>query len=819
MNFIGHKFCYSFILATGIKFKVFGIRMKIKTPFFIGFFLFICCVATYNCAQLHTRVPTAQNGVMDLRKQKFSEKIALNGQWLFYWQKLVSPTDTAAGKANLVDFPFKWNGYVLNGKELPAFGYATYRLTILLPKAHGPLRISVPDAYCAYKLFVNGREEAADGTVSTSAKGFVPYWQYKSIDLTGDADTIKLILQIANFVHSKGGISKPLFIGDKNIIRLDRQRAEAIDLLLAGCLFMGGLFSLGLYLLGNRDKAILLFALYSIVYTYRIIGTDNYVLHSILPNIDWYITARIEYVSLFVGIGLYGLYTRFLYPKDVSKGAINALTLVCLTFGLASLLLAPIYFTRLVNPFLVVMIFCLVYIPYVYARAYANKRPGSLFALMSVVALMSVFAISLLHYWALIPPLQLLSFAGYVSFFFLQSLVLSHRVSFVLKSAREQAEQGLIAKSEFLSTMSHEIRTPLNSVIGMSHLLLENNPREDQIEHLDVMLFSANNLLAIVNDILDYNKIEAGKITFEHIEMDIASIVKNIVAGLQNSAQDKGIALKLHIDGALQNNVLGDPTRIFQVITNLVHNGIKFTQAGYVEVGVEVKEQADETITLCISVKDTGIGISSENQKLIFERFTQADSSTSRGFGGTGLGLAICKRILELQGSSLQLTSEPGKGSAFYFIQRFEKVAPVSPQPDQENITAKGQGKPLTGIAILLVEDNPMNVLVAQTFLQRWGATIDVAENGLEGLNKLDTAKHKLVLMDLHMPVMDGYEAATKMRANGVAIPIIALTANLPKEIEARVKQTGIDDIVVKPFLPDELYRKVLHHIFKHKKD
>ncbi|HEY0177025.1 MAG TPA: ATP-binding protein, partial [Pedobacter sp.] len=284
--------------------------------------------------------------------------------------------------------------------------------------------------------------------------------------------------------------------------------------------------------------------------------------------------------------------------------------------------------------------------------------------------------------------------------------------------------------------------------------------------------------------------------------------------GLQTAAQDKGIELKLQLDPSLKNKLLGDPTRIFQVITNLVHNAIKFTQTGYVEVGISVIEQTDKNITLNIRVKDTGIGISGEKQKKIFERFTQADSSTSRGFGGTGLGLAICKRILELQGSSLQLISEEGKGATFYFVQTFEKSIKTLQQQKTENELPKEEDKPLSGISILLVEDNPMNVLVAQRFLQRWGADTDVALNGLEALEKLDTAKHKLVLMDLHMPVMDGYESSARMRANGVTIPIIALTANLPHEIEAKVKESGIDDIVVKPFLPDELYRKVLHAVF-----
>ena len=786
------------------------IRFK---KFFFCLLVVLFTHSAFNISLSQTSLPIQKNGVVDLREQSFSEEIELNGEWLFYWKELLTSNDSSVNKGEIINFPKMWHDYKINDK-FSSFGYATYTLKVLLPNTMEPLRINMPDVYSSYNLFINGKLALKSGQVATTAKDFIPHWENKAYDIPIGTQLLNITIQVANFAHSKGGIKEPIIIGKKEMLALNRKRAEAIDLLLTGCLFMGGLFFIGLYLFGRRDKAILLFALYSIVFSYRIIGTDNYVLHTLLPDISWYITIRLEYISLFLGIGIFGLYTLFLFPKDINKKIVYGISIICLLFSAFTLFLPPLYFTQLINPFLIVTVFCLIYVPYVYILAYRKRRPGSAYSLLSSLALMCIFTISLLHYWGMIPPLQILSLIGYMSFFFLQSIVLSYRVSFALKKAKKQAEQGLLAKSEFLSTMSHEIRTPLNSVIGMSYLLLKNNPRKDQKEQLDVMLFSANNLLSIVNDILDYNKIEAGKITFEHIQMDINSITKNIVLGLQNSANDKGIGLKLYLDKNIQNKLLGDPTRISQVITNMVHNAIKFTQKGQVEVGVEVVDETETTITLKIFVKDTGIGISKEKQKIIFDRFTQADSSTSRGFGGTGLGLAISKRILELQQSSLQLESEEGKGSNFFFQQTFDKSTKILQSQHSEHFPAEEE-KPLTGITILLVEDNIMNVMVAQSYLNRWGAEVEVAINGLEAINKLNPEKHKLILMDLHMPIMDGYEATRRIRNEGITLPIIALTANLLKEIEEEAQDIGMDDIVVKPFLPDELYRKVLHHIFK----
>jgi CheY-like chemotaxis protein len=346
----------------------------------------------------------------------------------------------------------------------------------------------------------------------------------------------------------------------------------------------------------------------------------------------------------------------------------------------------------------------------------------------------------------------------------------------------------------------------------MTHLMLRNDPRSDQKDDLGVMLFSANNLLSIVNNILDYNKIEEGQIGFENIPMDLAAIARNIVASLKNAADERGILLRAEVDPRLDRKVMGDPTRSSQVINNLVHNAVKFTKVGSVRVSITVDSADQDRITVTVKVEDTGIGIPAEKQGIIFDRFTQADSSTSRSYGGTGLGLAITRKILELQGVTLKLQSEPGKGSDFFFTQTFTTTDEPAGE-SRDALPAAETGQLLRGIHILLVEDNPLNVLVAQTMLENNGATVDVAVNGAEALDKLDARSHQLILMDLHMPVMDGYEATVLLRRRGETLPIIALTASTPKEVESDAFAAGLNDVVVKPFSPDELYRVILQHV------
>jgi len=762
-------------------------------------------------------IPTAKEGIIDLRHVNlFGKSFTINGEWSFYWDRLLAPdslSGPAAPKPGYVPFPVLWNDLRLHGKKIPAQGYGTYALTILLPAKRPRLGMEIPDAYCSLKLYVNGVVQAQNGEPATTRDAATPFWVTRTIALPpGERDTLVLVLQVANFWHARGGVYKSILIGDKDELFLKKNQDAAYDFMLAGCLFMGGLFFLALYIFARNDKTILYFALFCILYSYRMVGTSHYALHALFSATDWFITIRAEYLTLSLGITLFTLYTRSLYPEDSHKWVMRGMVGFCLTYSAMVLFTPTLIFTRALVVFLGAMFFCIAYAAYVYLRAARNRRSGSAFALASAGVMLFVFLLGNLHYFGFIPDTRLVLFGCYIFFFFLQSLALSHRFAHTFRHATYLAQQGLRAKSEFLSTMSHEIRTPLNAVIGMTHLLLQNKPRGDQEKDLGVLLFSANNLLSIVNNILDYNKIEEGKVNFEHIPMDLGAIASNIVAGLKSAADEKGIVLQFETDGRPDRMLIGDPTRTGQVINNLVHNAIKFTKEGFVRLSITADSLAPDTATVTIKVQDTGIGIPKEKQSLIFDRFTQADSSTSRSYGGTGLGLAISKKILELQGVVLQLQSEPGKGSCFYFTQAF----PLDMGKKSERgatLSREGHRPLLSNIGILLVEDNPLNVLVAQTMLENNGARVEVATNGLEALERLDAGRHQVVLMDLHMPVMDGYEATVLLRKRGETLPIIALTASTPKEVENEALAAGLDDVIVKPFSPDELYRVILQHV------
>ncbi len=392
---------------------------------------------------------------------------------------------------------------------------------------------------------------------------------------------------------------------------------------------------------------------------------------------------------------------------------------------------------------------------------------------------------------------------------FKQAISIRKKLELDLIRAREVAEASLETRKIFLANISHEVRTPLNAIIGLSEMLFDSHLTEEQVEYLDAIKASGQGLLVIINDILDMTKLESGKFSLESIPFDLDALLKPLVRAMSVKCEQKKVKLILEKDVAVQTQLIGDPTRLTQVLSNLLSNAIKFTHEGYVKVTINKVDRVGDLQTIYFGVKDTGVGIDHSKILNIFEEFTQEDSSITRRYGGTGLGLTIAKNLVEMMGGKLEVQSEKNHGSLFSFQVRFR----IAISSIREDLPLEVD-KDLLQRTILLVEDNELNRLLAISLLKRWNAHVVVAVDGEEAIEAIKLHDPKLVLMDLQMPVLDGFQATYKIRNElQSTVPIIALTANaLESEKEACVG-AGMNDYISKPYQAEDLYLKIIKNL------
>jgi len=397
-----------------------------------------------------------------------------------------------------------------------------------------------------------------------------------------------------------------------------------------------------------------------------------------------------------------------------------------------------------------------------------------------------------------------------------QVAIAIHRMTILdnLVLARQKAEEAALAKQQFMSTMSHEIRTPMNEVIGITNLLLQGNPREDQIDFLKTLKFSGNHLLTLVNDVLDYNKIEMGKVVFEHSQFNLTLFLNDIVRSYSIRAREKKLEFRLIKSDNLPEEVLGDSIRLNQILSNLLSNALKFTQRGEINIDIKEIRRAGKLSTIEFRVKDTGIGIPEDKLSVIFESFSQGGTEITRNFGGTGLGLTICKKLVELQGGTISVESEYGAGSTFRFDLTFGVAEPDmhSRSGEQPETFEKLKGK-----KILVAEDNKINYFVVNKFLTGWGVVVTHAENGQAVLDLVEREYFDLLLLDLQMPVLDGFETTRLIRNSENDkirdLPVVALTAAMITDSQDKIADLKINDFILKPFKPRDLYDRITRHI------
>ncbi|WP_259015424.1 response regulator [Emticicia fluvialis] len=748
-----------------------------------------------------------KSGELDLRKADFSHNnnhIDLSGEWGFYWNKLLPPGQATNTRPDYyIPQTTIWNNLKQLGEPFKAFGYATYTLKIYIDHKKNPqISFFIPAAYSSYKIWINCQELSENGVVGTSKETYSPYWLPVKKMYMVQSDTLHLVMQVANFDHYRGGFSQPIILGSNQFMEDLWITELSIVLILTGILLMVSLIFFGLYFLGQRDPVVIYFALYCLVYIYRLIGVDKiYYINQAIPGIDFRITFFLEYFTIFFCIYLFARFLKALYPRK--NVVIDVVEFICIVY-IISLVVSPVYFiTYISQGFFFIILFFVSYNLYKALQAFIHKKKGSVFAMLSMSSLGLAVALNILGYFGYIQPSSYYLFFGYFGFIFFQALILSYRFVYSFRKAREEAEQGAKAKSEFLANMSHEIRTPLNGVIGFTDLLMKTKLDNTQQQYMSTVFQSANTLLDIINDILDFSKIEAGKLEIVAVKTDIHELLTQVTDIITFQASQKSLEVLLNIPANAPRYIWVDVVRLKQILVNLLSNAVKFTETGEIELKLEVLGDVKHNLnTFRFTVKDTGIGIAPQNQERIFHAFSQEDSSTTRKFGGTGLGLTISNKLLALMYSELKVESELNRGTTFYFDLKLKSEEGESDEWENLDLFKR----------VLIADDNKTNRTLLKSMLDLREISYEEAVNGQEVLEMLERGKKfDLLIIDYHMPFLDGLDTVRILRHepkyHARKLPVMLIySSNNHEYINSESEKLHIRKRLVKPVIMQRVF-------------
>ncbi|MCR1794122.1 ATP-binding protein [Leptospira sp. id769339] len=804
---------------------------RVIFPIFI-----FCLLLTWNCGRIDYDLGEIREGKLDASTWDPSKTIlSLSGEWELVPGKFLAsePEPGQIQESVYAPIPQIWNELTKDGKLLfpNGKGFGTYTLHLQLPENCPELMLKVPDLGTSYSIYADGKLLETVGKVGKTPETSVPFLQTSIVILPKDLK--KLDFEISNFAHINGGLWFTPEIGIPSLILRKLHYSQAIDMASSAAVLVLAIYQIMAFLRTREEKSQLYFALFSLASVFRFFLTGNRLFNYVFPEIPWEISYRLEYLSTYILCSGFLSYSATAFKQDFHPKTERISLIILLIFAIPTIVLPAEYYARLLFPFQFTIIIGGAYTLLGCARAVIHARPGSRFFLVGISFIIIAGANDILasHYilnnnYILAPAIFLFIFFHSLGFSFsfsrvlrtsmeaekglqianqnlnelkteLESKVESRTIQ--LTAAKEKAEWEAKYRYDFLAIMSHEIRTPLNGLLGTSNLLSETSLTQEQKEYADIIQASGENLLHLVNQLLDLSKIENHRFVLEILPFDPFAVLQRAARVVKARAEEKRVLVDISYPEHHPGIFLGDEGRIQQVLLNLLSNAIKFTgSGGKVCLGVRFYGEDLFSRVLEFWVEDDGVGIAEDQAAVLFEPFVQADSSVARKFGGSGLGLTISKKLVELMGGSIRITSSPGKGSKFSFLLPF-------PQEEPEKQDLEEEAAPpivLPPLKILLVEDQEFSRKVAFDILTKLGMKVHSLGMGKDAIAQLERETYEIILLDIDLPDISGVEVSKKIKETFAHPPyLVAWTAHALPGSEEFFQSSGFDSYLKKPSL------------------
>jgi two-component system, sensor histidine kinase len=793
----------------------------------IKFLYLISLFSLIQCNKFSIPNAIVQTGVVELNEKSFSESdyFTLSGNWEIFWNQFIYNQKEVSSKEYSI-VPSIWNKLEPIENRNFKNGFLSYRLKITLPNKFN-YTLLTPIIRTAYELEWNGEVIQKIGQIGTNYLEEKPNLKISAIPLTNTKDENILIVRMSCYNYdNKCGVVTPFIIGKtESILDLFSIR-RSIDIGTAATLLIIGLFQYLLFFLWNNQKIFVYFGTFSIIASFRAITLgDSRFLYNFYPEDSWRFFHQLNLFLIPILFLFFVLYLKNIYNDKISYYVLKAFLIISIPMELIVLLFDHQISFKLADYYFIIILMIILFLFIPITKGLMSNKIEMKFLFFSILLTILLSIVDLLFHLGFNNSSYSLQYA-YLAFGFSQAVYIAFVIrqsnfnlesivnerTIMYKDAKELAEKSSKSKADFLANMSHEIRTPMNGVIGMSNLLKETVLTEEQKDIVDSISISSERLLTIINDILDYSKIDSGSLEFEKRSFVFKNCIKNSLKIFEFKLKEKGISLLLDLDDNIPTQIIGDDVRIGQIIINLVSNAIKFTDKGFIQIKIDLLEKTDDQVNLSFLVRDTGIGIPNDKIDKLFKHFSQTDSSISRKYGGTGLGLAISKKLVEMMNGDIRVESDVGIGTKFSFNLKLKYLEKESIDNLLIEKPVGLDNKDFSNLSILIAEDNLINYKVLSKILQSINVKPDHAKNGFEVLKLLDIKKYDCIFMDIEMPDMDGLEATkliNKKYPKESKPVIIALTANAISGTKEFLISNGMDDYLSKPIYKNDLTEKL----------